>query len=152
MTPEIEGYVTQREIDDFAEQIGYRGKCHRNPYLAVGALTVMTGALTVDHWRIENRPRIALFCRNMRRKNFYLSRKHECVPQTQQIAARTELVEYVWVRVVVWGWRDTSSKGLAIIGTIHDLRRHLDSLLPKPKTPKPSQGVLFDMSLGDPEA
>jgi len=152
VTPEIEGYVTQAEIDDFAEQIGYRGKCHRNPYLAVGALTVMTGALTVEHWRIDNRPRIAFFCRNKKRNNFFLSPKFKDAPNTQEIAARAKLVEYLWVRVVVWGWRDTSTKKLATIGTIHDLRRHLDSQLPKPKTPKPSQEVLFDMSLGDPEA
>lgn len=151
MIPEIEGYVTQAEIEDFGRRVVYSAKSLKDPYLSVGALTVMTGALTVEHWRMENRPRIALFCHNTERDNFFLSRKHEYVPNTQEIAARTEQVD-TWVRVLVWGWRNTGSRELLIRGSIHDLRRHLDSLLPKPKTPKPSQGVLFDMSLGDPEA
>lgn len=151
MIPEIEGYVTQAEIEDFAKRVVHTGKSLKDPYLAVGALTVMTGALTVEHWRSEKRPRIALFAPYKYNNGYRVSDKHEYVPNTEEIAARTEQVD-VWVRVVVWGWRDTGTKGLATIGSIHDLRRHLDSLLPKPKTPKPSQGVLFDMSLGDPEA
>ena len=151
MIPEIEGYVTNAEIEDFAKRVVHSGKSLKDPYLAVGALTVMTGALTVEHWRSDKRPRIALFAPNANGRSWQVSGKHEFVPNTQEIAARTEHID-VWVRVVVWGWRDTSSKALATVGSIHDLRRHLDSQLPKPKTPKPCPGVLFDMSLGDPEA
>ena len=151
MTPEIEGYVTNAEIEDFAKRVVYTAKSLKDPYLAVGALTVMNCALSIEHWRSDKRPRIALFAPNANGRGWQVSGRHEYVPQTQEIAARTEHLDG-WVHVLVWGWRDTSTKGLATIGTIHDLRRHLDSLLPKPKTPKPSQGVLFDMSLGDPEA